>query len=489
MTKLEPVFNLGPMDYIVSSTLPIEAVFIYRKPSSLSSDQFIDPDRLKDATSHLLDYYPHLTGRLQLNSMTHTPEIAHLGAGVDFLEASCSTTLRDIASSSLSGLIITPMLPGYGAALLPFFDSAVESVSRNAICAIQHTRFLCGGVGLGIRVHHRVCDAQGFLQIMRDLAEIYRQLRDSSPPNLISPPEIRSHFRDFTKLSPNTKTRTLSFKPSAFPPQVTPGDSKESPNLIKPSVFARVLYFSGEDLTALKQAATNPDPKSGTWVSTFEALSAYLYQKIYQAKVQVMEQRGISLQSVQCQPLREFWTTMDLRDPCRLNLPPRYFANAVHCTSAYASHENLMRGPLWYIAHSIHYAIRSVDMDHVRRQFEWIAAQPDQSCVELTQEFPEGALAVVQWTRENIYARVDFEVRANGKPILPALVSPPLRGSYLLDGLAMVISAEAESCTSKGERNNPTGSHTPCALYVNLALNELIWSFLERDINFVSHIC
>lgn len=489
MTTLESPFNLGPMDYIVSSTLPIEAVFIHKKPSSLSSDQFIDLDRLKDAMSHLLDYYPHLTGRFQLNPVTHAPEISHLGAGVDFWEAYCCTTLRNIASSSLSGLIITPLLPERGAALLPSFDSAVEAVSRNAICAIQHTRFVCGGVSLGIRVHHQVCDAQGFLQIMRDLAEIYRQLHDASPPTLISPPEIRSYFQDFTKLSPNTKTRTLSFKPSAFSLQVTPGESKESPKSTNLPVLARVLYFSNEDLIALKQAATNPDPKSGSWVSTFEALSAYLYQLIYQAKVQVMEERGVSLKSAQCQPVREFWTTMDMRDPNRLNLPARYFANAVHCTSAHASHENLMRGPLWYIAHSIHYAIRSVDMDHVRRQFEWIAAQPDQSCVKLTQEFPEGALAVVQWTRENIYTGVDFEVRANGKPVLPSLVSPPLRGSYLLDGLAMVISAEAESCSAEAERNNSAGSHPPCAFYVNLALNKLIWSVLERDIIFTSHVC
>ncbi|CAG8008721.1 unnamed protein product [Penicillium olsonii] len=487
---LESPFCLGPMDYIVPSTLPIEAIFVYKKPLSSPPDKFFVVDRLKQAISHLLDYYPHLTGRLQQNPTTHAPEICHLGAGVDLWEACCSVTLRSIAASSLSGRIITPKLPGDGDALLPIFHATVGSISHNAIFAIQLTRFACGGVSLGIRIHHQVCDAQGFFQVVRDLAEIYRQLRDSSPPTLVYPPEIRSHFRSSGKLSPKTENQAPAFKPPDFYLQSEDDEDvlEESTDEVTAEVTARVLRFSGADLLALKEAATNPDPWSNTRVSTFEALSAYLYQRVYQAKVQLLESYGMSAQELQCQPLRKFLTAMDMRDPDRLNLPPHYLPNAVYCPSTQSSHEHLMGRELYHVAYNIHDTIRSVDVMDVKQQFQWIAAQPDQSRVKPTDEFTEGNLIVSQWTRENTYVGVDFEVRRNGRPVSPSLVSPPLSGPYLMDGLAMVISTDEKAVTDRVNSDRPAGSRNPYALDVNLALNDEIWPFLDRDINFLKYI-
>ncbi|CAG8947258.1 unnamed protein product [Penicillium salamii] len=491
MSTLESPFCLGPMDYIVPSTLPIEVVFIYKKPRSLPADRFFVVDRLKQAISHLLDYYPHLTGRLQLHPKTHAPQIGHLGAGVDFWEASCSTALRNIAASSLSGRIITPKLPGYGDALLPIFHATVGSISHNAILAVQHTRFACGGVSLGIRIHHQVCDTQGFFQVVRDLAEIYRQLRDSAPPTLIYPPEIRSHFRSSSELSPRKEGKRHMLNASNFylERENDTKVKKETQKQRTAPVSARVLRFDGQDLAALKQAATNPDPRSDTWVSTFEALSAFLFQRVYKAKVELRETLGHSPEDVPCQSLRQFSTAMDMRDPDRLNLPPRYLANAVHCLSTSASHGNLMKGCLWYIARTIHYAIRSVDKTSVKEDFQWIAAQPDQRRVKSTETFPEGSIAVVQWTRENTYVGTDFEVRRNGKPVSPSLVSPPLSGAYLMDGLAMVIPTEEKVSAGRVNTNSPAESDIPYAVDVNLALNDQIWPYLERDINFLKYIC
>jgi hypothetical protein len=489
VTAVGSPFSLGPMDYIVPSLLPIQVIFVYRKPTSSSEYNFLPLHRLKQSVSHLLDYYPHLTGRLQMNPLTHAPEVAHLGTGVEIWEAKCNRTLRKIASSSLSGRIIVPHLPGGGSALLPIFHHTVGSISHNSIFAIQHTRFACGGVSLGMRVHHLVCDAKGFFQLTRDLAEIYRQLRDFSPPTLIFPPEIRSHFRDFNDLSPSGNSKALAFRPTNF--NLEEGPKAESSTKISdtdtPKVSARLLRFSGQELAALKRAATNLDPNSGTCVSTFEALSAFLYQRIYQAKMQVMESLGISPYGPRCQALRGFWTTMDMRDPSRLKLPLRYFPNAVHCIATYTSHENLMTGHLWYIANTIHYAIRSVDMDHIRQEFEWIAAQPDKSLVKFTDSFLDDGLAVVQWTRYNTYLGVDFEVREDGRPVPPSMVSPPFSGSFLINGLAIVISTEEK--LQELNDGTSTGSDIPYAVDVNLTLNDLIWPFLQQDMQFLSYIC
>jgi hypothetical protein len=486
-------FSLGPMDHIVPSILPIEAILVYRKPTSSPDKDFFPLHRLKQAVAHLLDYYPHLTGRLQINPSNNVPEIAHLGTGADIWEARCGRKLRNIASSSLSGRIIVPHLPGGGGELLPIFYSTVGSISHNAIFAIQHTRFACGGISLGIRVHHLVCDANGFFQLIRDLAEIYRQLRDSSPPTLIFPPEIRSHFR-VLNLSSNENSKALAVRPSDYYLQknlkvgtTTYENGPDTADTERPTISARLLRFSGEELAVLKQAATNRDPKSGTWVSTFEALAAYLYQRVYQARMEVLESRGISPHEPQFQALRAFATTMDMRDASRLKLPPRYFPNAVHIISTYSSHNNLMKGPIWYIAKTIHYAIRSVDMDHVKKDFEWIAAQPEKSQIRETKPFVRGGLAVIQWTREDTYIGVDFEVRENGRPVPPSLVSPPFSGSYLMDGLAMVIPTEEK--LRKLKIGTWTESDIPCAVDVNLALNDQLWPILQQDMQFLSHIC
>ncbi|CAI7581607.1 unnamed protein product [Penicillium bialowiezense] len=481
VASLESPFNLGPMDYSVPPKVSIEGVFIYRKPTSTPTNHFLVSDRLMEAVSHLLDYYPHLTGRLQLHPTTHAAQIGSLGCGVDFWQARCTTTLRKIATSSLSGRIITPKLPGYGAALLPIFHATMGSYSHNAILAIQHTRFACGGV----------CDAQGFFQVVRDLAEIYRQLRDSCPPSLISPPEIRSHFRTHGELSPSAAREALNFKPSCFYLAEEDEDNIEIQTAIPNDapISARVLRFSSEDLAEFKRAATNPDHTSGTWVSTFEALSAFLFQRVYKAKVQVIEGLGISPDDDRCEDLRQFFTLMDMRDRDRLNLPPRYLANAVHSVSLYPSHADLIEGPLWYIAETIHSAIRSVDPAQVKQEFEWVAAQTDPSRVKLLDDFQHGGLAIIQWTRDHTHLGFDFEVRDSGRPVVPSLVTPPLSGSYLTNGLAMVIATQEKSASGRGMTGTQDEWDLPRAVYINMVLNDEIWSFLERDIDFLKYIC
>lgn len=51
-----------------------------------------------------------------------------------------------------------------------------DGFSEEPILSIQHTRFGCGSVSLGVRLNHSVCDAHGFLQLMEDLAGICRGL-------------------------------------------------------------------------------------------------------------------------------------------------------------------------------------------------------------------------------------------------------------------------------------------------------------------------
>ncbi|KAJ6141886.1 hypothetical protein N7497_010985 [Penicillium chrysogenum] len=484
IAALESPFSLGPMDHTVPATLTIEAILVYRKPTNLPDDNFLPVKRLNLAVSHLLDYYPHLTGRLQQNAVSLAPEIGSLGAGAELWEAQCPRRLVSIAESALSARILVIRLPDSGNALLPIFHSTMGAVSHNPIFAIQHTRFGCGGVALGIRVHHQVCDANGFMQLVRDLAEIYKQLRDSSPPTLISPPEIYSHFRGTNSPSASQKEKALAFNPPDFclDESVTAMSEVSAP----PSVYTCPLRFQGEDLVTLRNAATAPITQGQTRFTRFELISAYLYQRIYQARVQVLRDKGATLDLDALQPLRGFWTTMDMRGSTRLKLPARYFPNAVHCPSTSASHELLERGALWQVARVIHDAIHSVDMNEVKQQFEWVAAQPNKSHVRYKVMIPDGCLVATQWSRGKTYVGVDFDIAANGKRIAPSLVSPAFSEGYRVDGLAIIMSTEEELPRRQRNRRSLDQDNLPCAVDVNLTLDRSVWDVLNNDPDFLA---
>ncbi|KAF7528341.1 hypothetical protein PCG10_000949 [Penicillium crustosum] len=483
LAAVESPFSLGPIDHTVPSMLTIEAILVYRKPKMLPEDNFLLVERLKVAASHLLDYYPHLTGRLQQNPVTQAPEIGSLGTGAELWEAQCTRKLTSIAISALSTRVLVVNLPESGNGLLPIFHSTVGSASYNPIFAIQHTRFGCGGVALGIRVHHQVCDATGFMYLVRDLAEIYKQLRDSSPPTLVSPPEIFSHFRGMQSPSASQKEKALAFDPPDFYLDKTP---TVMPDVSEPrSVYTCPLRFHGQDLISLKTAATDPNAKGQTSFTRFELVSAYLYQRIYQARIQVLRNKGLTPDPGTLQSLREFGTTMDMRGSPRLKLPTRYFPNAVYCPSTSASHELLEKGALWQVAQIVHDAIHSVDIDSVKQQFEWIAAQPNKSLIKLKKVLPRGCLVSTQWSRGKTYVGVDFDATADGRRIPPSLVSPAFSEGYRVDGLAMILSTEEEVPRRQKRRSLP-GVSIPHAVDVNLTLDRSVWDVLNNDPDFLA---
>ncbi|CAI7601902.1 unnamed protein product [Penicillium glandicola] len=478
VATLESPFSLGPMDHIVPATLTIEAILVYRKPTPIPEDNFIPIERFKMAVSYLLDYYPHLTGRLQQNPTSQASEIGSLGTGAEIWEAQCPRRLANIAVSALSARILVIKLPDDGHALLPIFHSAIGSVSHNPIFAIQHTRFGCGGVALGVRVHHLVCDATGFMQLMRDLAEVYRQLRDSSTPTLIFPPEIYSHFPGLSSPSGRDKEKALAFNPPHFYIDKGTTDTPETSNppydisdaSTAPSVYACPLRFQSQDLVSLKEAATDPNAQRQTSFTRFELISAYLFQRTYQARLKVMRDKGDTPDPNSLQSLRGFWTTMDMRHPARMKLPRRYFPNAIHIPSTFASHELLKNGALWQVAQFIHDAIHSVDIEEVKKEFEWIASQPNKSHIKRKNVVPNGSFIASQWSRGKNYLGVDFELAPNGKRIGPSLVSPAFSEHHRVDGLAIIMSSE-EGVPPRRQFDQNPGEKLPLAVDVNLALD------------------
>lgn len=225
-TALDSPFRLGPLDQLVTPFIPIQVVFVYDRPKSTPDVELISVERLQRALALLLGHYPHLTGRLNIDSSDGTFEITRLGTGAELFVAQCSERLDAYTSPGLTtrGRILMSNLPSAGNALLTPFDMTLEGVCRDPILAVQHTRFACGGVALGVRILHKVTDADGFFQLVRDLAELYRgvlssEMHDkatSTAPSLAHSPHIQSYMSEVMtgKMTPEDRRVALDFKPS-----------------------------------------------------------------------------------------------------------------------------------------------------------------------------------------------------------------------------------------------------------------------------------
>lgn len=287
-TNLESPFPLGPLDALVFPSVPIQNILVYRRPITPTAvvEDSIPFGRFKKAVAHLLDYYPHLTGRLDFGTVDNAPQIIKIGTGSVLLEARTDARLADLAirGGRDEGDLDISTLPGSGSAFLPPFDKLLEGVCRDPILAIQHTRFACGSVILGITVHHIACDANGFFRLTRDLAELYRGLRRAplSRPELSDPPIIHSILREGPQaILPQERDQLLQQKVGGFlikdkmnHHHDTVVSAADESSFSSSPVTGRVLRFRAADLVDLKHAAT--DPSGIGWISTFEAISAYL---------------------------------------------------------------------------------------------------------------------------------------------------------------------------------------------------------------------
>ncbi|KIK70716.1 hypothetical protein GYMLUDRAFT_127904, partial [Collybiopsis luxurians FD-317 M1] len=454
-----PTIKVGPFDQLVAFMIPIAVIFVYKKSGPADP---INVQRLQVASERLLDYYPHLTGRFQLEK-GGTYTVHRLGTGAELLVAECNEPLEAFASTQ--GRISLLDLPDGGNALLPPFDATLEGICQNPLLTIQHTRFACGSVGLGVRTRHCLCDADGFFQLVRDLTALYRGLGESSsPPYLAHPPHICAYMSDLPEMSPEERQESLAFQPSLLRIVDPVPEPASQPTELPPPVLGRILRFSGKAVRALKADATDPND-AGAFVSTFEAISALLHQSVYQARLQHYG-GDPSLLS----PL-DFLNPVNFRAPSRLDLPPRYFPNALFCLYTTFSHDVLLHAPLWQVAKRLHDMNRNgvPDADHIKQTLRWIDAQPDKSRIESGFRYGNGSLMVSQWNKFGMYDGTQFQEGEN-----PVLVSTPFTSISLVDGLAYVLPTEME-----GEMDGDKG-----AVDVNLALSEPVWKILEQNERF-----
>lgn len=433
----QEAFALGPFEHIGSFTMPISTVWVYE--SSLPS--LIPVEQLTAALRRLLDHYPHLTGRLAMDSGTGTRYVDRLGSGMHLFEASCDTSFR-----SFAGVTSTPDkgwnvygFPKLGQPLLPPWDLSHGGVQRDPIFKVQLTRFACSAVAIGVRVSHVVTAAGGFLRLYQDLAEIYRSISagnagisiELSKPTSLEPFMVSSmaHMMD------DEKRDALRFSPAAHSLHETPDRSEERraqiPRGSSPDcdpVEGRTLRFSPGQLATLKSLAVDPN-NAQSRSSSYTALAAHIWQQTHLARLASARARS---EGTDIYDLSMFGTSVDF---CKhLGLPERSFGNTIIEKVMDLNSVVLETSPLWEIASAINNIVRHVSEEETRKLGRWVAAQPQKQRIQLDLKVTPSSFIATSWHRFPLYSGAEFDVA-------PLFASPVSGG--LFDGMVVMMESRA----------------------------------------------
>ena len=447
--NLGPIFRLGPLDQLVLTFIPVAVVYIYNaSPSSPT----IPIDKLCRATNLVLDTYPHLTGRIGVDEQYGGAHIHSLGEGCKILRATCEKTLEELGKG---GDIRLMDLPGQGEELMAPYDFMNVNKEDQEVFTIQHTRFACGGVSLGVRVLHCLNDGAGFFHLMRDLTSIYRSLDNSAGRTIrkLAPPYLANYENE---VSEEEKERNRSYEPVLYhlepdtPVELAAPDIPV-PSPKKPKITGQVLHFSPNDLDTLKRLAA---PQEG-YVTTFDALTAHLQQRIYQARHRTFT----SNPSLGTLGEADLLCPIDLRNHLNLEENGLYPYNAVLTTSSTFPPDVLLDNTkLPEVASKVHHMVRPLGPGDAEATVKWISTV-NRSKIRHDYRGGTGGIMVSQWNKMDMYDGGVFETR-------PVLVAPPFTPISLHDGLGYTIPTEIGN-----------------GIDVYLALKEEVWGELDVGVS------
>lgn len=475
INKLGSSFHLGVIDMRAFPLINNEVIFVYKKPG-LGAGNFIPAHRLEQAFSRVLDYYPHLTGRFEKISAEKGYKITQFNKGADFVEAECPLQLDEVAAlDKKGGRVVLTNLPEDGLVFMPTVELSFDAFLQRPVMGIQHTRLGCGSVVIGLRINHMVCDAAGFFQFARHLAETYRAFSGSvittgpSKFALCCPPVIKPYLSSRSELSLQEQKAAAEYKQKSWFCEEQQKEGGGNVSAIPPmKSCGRVLRFSADDLTELKNAAC--DPSGSGWISTFEAICAYLAQTVYKARLRLYQDHGVSEVAAVQEISRGFWAPIEVRGSSGLDLAEEYFGNAIFFVYSYMPHELLGTGSLWQVAKYIHELVRSPTKEEIVQTTRWLLMQADNSRIKPNYEFGKGSFTVTQWSKFKMYSGV--ELGGEGDAVWPVLVSPVISPLHRVDGFAKMLSTEEDLRVETGGL---------AAIDVVLTLGEALWKYLEED--------
>ncbi|KAK9080572.1 hypothetical protein SSX86_000330 [Deinandra increscens subsp. villosa] len=398
-----PTINLwnSNLDLMVPN-LHTQTVYIYR-PNGASN--FFDTKPMKEALSRaLVAFYP-VGGRLKEDHNGRI-EIDCRGQGVLFVEAVSDGVIDDFGDFAPSSELLK---------LIPTVDYS-QGIGSYPLLVLQVTVFKCGGVSLGVGMHHFLCDGTSALHFMNSWADMARGL------DLVMPP-----FIDRTLLCardpPLPVYEHIEYQVS--PPMKMPAQPRES--------VVSIFKLRRDQLNMLKTKSM--EDGSPINYSSFELFSGHVWKCICRA-------RGLP----DDQETRLHFAG-DGRTHLKHALPTGYFGNVIFLNNATATVGELLSNPSWYGASKIREALLRRTNDYLKSAIDYLEIQPDllSTLGAIVESYKSSNIAITTWAWLPIHD-VDF---GWGRPIFmgPGQVEgiSTVLPSPINDGsLSIIISLQVE---------------------------------------------
>ncbi|KAJ3704979.1 hypothetical protein LUZ61_008684 [Rhynchospora tenuis] len=399
-TPKSPIW-LSNLD-LTSFRIHFSTIYFYRLNKSTSAD-FFSVELLKSSLAKaLVPYYP-LAGRLGKDKNGRI-EINCTGEGVLFVVAHCDVTLDDFDC-------FTPSIETRDL----FVPTAPHPDKPCILLMLQVTFFKCGGLALGINVHHTIVDGRSSFNFLETWTSIARGENCSVKQPLLDRTLLRARV--------DRKIMFDHFEYIYDPKSVVPIGISTS------NYTSSIFKISKRHINALKLCCCDT---AKVHVSTFRAITALIWRCVCMAR------------KLDTNSKSRLYTVVDMRSRMCPPLPPTYFGNATVRASVSAVVGDVISGPISNVAKMLHEGTNQGD-EYIRSVIDYLETT-DMNLPR--RDVTPSDLRVTSWLGMSMY-NVDFGM---GQPILCAPAFMWSSGYvYLIDnpgkdaGMFVAVSLEQES--------------------------------------------
>lgn len=334
--------QISELDMLVP-TAHAAGVYFYRRPKV--SSNFFEAGLLKEALGNVLvPFYP-MAGRLRRdeNGVIH---VQCNGEGALFRVAETSCAIDDFGEFESSLKLLN---------FVPNVDYS-NDISSYPLLLAQVTHFKCGGICLGILLHHTLTDATSTFNFMKAWAEMTRGVPISIPPPLIDPTLLSA-----LRIPTSPKFHHIEYDP---PPSLNASTQNTLVQSDPEPVSSVILKLSVDQINTLK-AKSKENHRSSVNFTKFEVIVAHLWRCL--CKV-----RGLSDDEASK-------LLIPVNGRSRLNppLPSGYIGNVLFTGASIALSGDILSESLNFTAKRIHKALMRMDDEYFKSALAYLKQQPD----------------------------------------------------------------------------------------------------------------
>uniref|UniRef100_A0ACD5XFW3 Uncharacterized protein n=1 Tax=Avena sativa TaxID=4498 RepID=A0ACD5XFW3_AVESA len=335
---------LSPLDLSLANRGHTPLVYLYRSRAAVKDDIFFDVARLTAAMARaLVSFYP-LAGRLGVDGDGRLQvDCAEAEQGVPFVVAHSHLTVDHFSNFKPS--------PELRRLFVPCLDD-----SPSVVCAIQVTFMRCGGVALGVAVHHAVVDGISTFHFLGTWSDFSSRDRDCPA---VAALELPCHDRSL--LRPRSPPVVHHDALSVFFPELSPSENEMSDVVVN-----EIFVISKDQVAALNKRACTSGSDGAA--STFCTLSAHVWRCLCAAR------------RLPPDATTRLTFPANVRRSLRPPLPDSYFGNGIIVLGSTGKVRDIIapessEEPLASVAGRVRRAIRRMDSELVRSAMDYLELQ------------------------------------------------------------------------------------------------------------------